>query len=488
MMSTPFSPFTYRITPEVPPSYYEKLFDFIYTQYLVPQKQRFTELTRESTSQGEKLTYIVTDTQGNRLFYVEVKSGTPFELKINPLSSVASHTAAEEAKQDILIAMQIFSQNARNATVYFAWREGEEIVPEAYTKPEKSFNRLFLETQILFFVVFIIFGMLIFVAIATAAPDSFWLAPLILIGIQFGFVFYSNRFIARSADWHITQANPTIHFLEYYLPVSEKKDFNKSYPRETLIAIKKEIYDEIIAKRGEVDIESAQQVFLKHGVPCELQNLKAKKVNVYELVKNIADKFHFPMPEIVVSNTMVPNAAASGPSPKRGLVLITTGILVQLDEDELRSVLGHEFGHLRGRDPLILYGLVSAEFLFRFYVLFPLFPLIFSSFLFFAYFWAVMVLIFFIAKFFEARADLVSAMVVGNPQILAGSLEKIGFQRLLYERTPSYRIQEWLGLDPHPPIYFRVDRLEKLSPGIIRHPLIQSIKDVMRGFVATLKS
>ncbi len=488
MMSNPFSSFTYRITPEVPPSYYEKLFDFIYTQYLVPQKQRFTDITRESTSQGERITYIVTDSQSNRLINVEVKSGTPFELTINPLTSVASHTSVEEAKQDILIAMQIFSQNARNATVYFAWREGEEVVPEAYTKPAKSFNRLFLETQILFFVVFIVFGMVVLVTIATAYPDAFWIAPLILIGVQFVFVFYSNRFIARSADWHITEANPTIHLLEYYLPVSEKNDFSKSYPKETLIAIKKEIYDEIIAKRGEVDVESAQKVFLKHGVPCELDNLKAKKINVYNLVKSIADRFHFPVPEVVVSNTMVPNAAASGPSPKRGLVLITTGILVQLNEEELQGVLGHEFGHLRGRDPLLLYGLVSAEFLFRFYVLFPLFPLIFSSFLFFAYFWAVMVLIFFIAKFFEARADLVSAMVVGNPQILAGSLEKIGFQRLLYERTPSYRIQEWLGLDPHPPIYFRVDRLEKLKPGLIRHPLIQSIKDVTRGFIATLRS
>jgi heat shock protein HtpX len=336
-------------------------------------------------------------------------------------------------------------------------------------------------------VVFIVFGMIIFITIATALPTAFWVAPLVLIAIQFGFVFYSNRFIARSADWHITEANPIIHFLEYYLPVSEKNDFNKTYPKETLLAIKKEIYDEVIAKNGEVDIQSAQQVFLRHGVPCELQNLKAKKINVYALVKNIADRFHFPLPEIVVSNTMVPNAAASGPSPKRGLVLITTGIMVQLDESELLGVLGHEFGHLRGRDPLLLYGLVSAEFLFRFYVLFPLFPLIFSSFLFFAYFWAVMVLIFFIAKFFEARADLVSAMVVGNPQILAGSLEKIGFQRLLYERAPSFRIQEWLGLDPHPPIYFRVDRLEKVNPESIRHPLLQSISDVMHGFFNTLR-
>ncbi len=479
--------FTFRITPEVPPSYHQKLFDFIYTQYILPQKQRFIDIVRESTVLGEKLTYTIVNSAGNHLLNVEVKSGSPFELKIVPVSSAASRTSVDEAKQDILIATQIFSANSKNATVFFAWREGEEIVPEAYTKPAKSFNRLFLETQILFFVVFIVFGMLIFITISSAYPPGFWIAPLILIGIQFIFVFYSNRFIARSADWHITKENPIIHFLEFYLPVNEKNDFNKTYPRETLIAIKKEIYEEIIAKKGEVDVNSAQQVFSKYGVPCELQNLKARKVNIYELVKNIADRFRFPMPEIVVSNTMVPNAAASGPSPKRGLVLITTGIMAQLNEDELMGVLGHEFGHLRGRDPLILYGLVSAEFLFRFYVLFQLFPLIFSSFLFFAYFWAVMVLIFFIAKFFEARADLVSAKVVGNPLVLAGSLEKIGFQRLLYERTPSYRVQEWLGLDPHPPIYFRVDRLEKVSPDQIQHPLIESIRDVINGFIATLK-
>ena len=485
MMSTSSS---YRITPEVPPSYYEKLFDFMYTQYLLPQKARFTDIIRETNSQGDKLTYFVRDSKGNQIVQMEVKSGTPFELKINPLEPSVTQTALEEAKQDVLIAMQTFAQNVRSATVYFAWREGEEIVPEAYTKPEKSFNRFFIETQILFFVVFIVFGMAIFITIAAVSPGAFLIAPLILIAIQFVFVFYSNRFIARTADWHITQNNPIIHFLEYYLPVSAKGDFNKTYPRETLLKIKKEIYDEIISKKGEVDCQAAQQIFLKYGVPCELDNLKAKRVNVYDLVKSIADRFRFPMPKIVVSNTMVPNAAASGPSPSRGLVLITTGLLVRLNDEEVLSVLGHEFGHLRGRDPLILYGLVSAEFLFRFYVLLPLLPVIFTSFLFIAYFWAIMVVIFFIAKFFEARADLVSAMIVGTPEILANSLEKIGFQRLLYERTPSFRIQEWLGLDPHPPIYFRVDRLEKISPEKIKHPLLESIRDVIGGFFATLKS
>jgi heat shock protein HtpX len=76
---------------------------------------------------------------------------------------------------------------------------------------------------------------------------------------------------------------------------------------------------------------------------------------------------------------------------------------------------------------------------------------------------------------------------MGKPEVLAIALEKIGFQRLLYERTPSFRLQEWLGLDPHPPIYFRVNRLQKLkAPENVKHPLIQSIKDVLAGFRDTI--
>jgi heat shock protein HtpX len=461
----------------------EKLFSFMYTQYLLPQKQRFTNFYRQTTEGVPFLSYLVLNPQGKPILKAEVKGTIPIEVKLVPIDGAASATDMDEAKQDVVIAVQIFEENARNATLYFAWREGENIVPEALRKKEKSFRRLFLETQILFFVVFIVFGMVIFIVLISLYPQAFWIAPLILIAVQFVFVFYSARFIARTADWHITKANPIIHLLKYSLPIKSNDELKQALVREEVLAIKKEIYDEILAKRGDIDCGEAQKIFGKHGIACEPGNLSVKKVNIYELVKKVADKFGFPVPKIVVSNTMVPNAAASGPSPSRGVVLITTGLLVQLEEPEVISVLGHEFGHLKGRDPLLLYGLTSAEFLFRFYVLFTLFPLIFTSFLFFAYFWAVMIVIFFIAKFFEARADLVSAIKMGQPEVLAGALEKIGFQRLLYERTPSYRLQEWLGLDPHPPIYFRVDRLEKLeAPKEIKHPLIQSIKDVVAGF------
>ena len=98
-----------------------------------------------------------------------------------------------------------------------------------------------------------------------------------------------------------------------------------------------------------------------------------------------------------------------------------------------------------------------------------------------------MTLIYFIAKFFEARADLTSAMVIGQPQILADALEKIGFKRLLYERAPTFRIQEWISMDPHPPIYFRIARLRKLGDIInVKHPLIKSAMEVTRGFLHSI--
>ena len=480
-------PVSYEIDTEVPTSFMERLLEFIHKKYLLPQKERFRGITRKKSDTGSTLSYSVVDAQGKTLVQVEVKYAKAVEVKVTPIAEQVTIDAIEEAKQDIVIAVQIFEENARKSTLYFAWREGEEIVPEVVGKGEKSFSRLFLETQVLFFILFTGLGIVLFLIISIYYPDAIAIAPLILVAAQFIFVFYSTWFIARSSDWTITKANPTIHFLEYHLPLLENGEFSKGYPPEQLTKIKKEVYDEILAKHGEIDCELAQKVFEKYNVSCQSENLTSKKVNVYELVKKIADKFGYAMPKIVVSNTILPNAAASGPSPSRGLVLITTGLLVQLEEKEILSVVGHEFGHLKGRDPLLLYGLSSAEFLFRFYVLLNFFPVIFSSFLFFIiYIWVVFTAIFFIAKFFEARADLISAMVMGQPEVLAGALEKIGFQRLLFERTPSFRIQEWVGFDPHPPIYFRVNRLEKLkAPVKVKYPLLRSIRDVFSGFFSS---
>jgi heat shock protein HtpX len=458
----------YTIETEVPPNYLGNLLDFIYQKYLLPQKQRFANISRAILDGNPSLTFTVQDSTGKKNLNVEIRGNKQMNVRVIPLDKTVSEETINEVKQDVIIAVKLFEEKVRKSTLYFAWREGEEIVPEElHGKEKKAINRMFLETQIFLFVVFIGLGMFLFLIVG-------WLAPLVLMAIQFVFVFYSNKIIAKSGDWRITESNPMIHLLEYHLPIEEHDAFRHTYSREKLTQMKKEVYEQTISKKGEVDCRTAQEIFSKYGFDCRPESLSTRKVNVYQLVKRIADKFGFPMPKVVVSNSMIPNAAASGPSPSRGVVLITTGLLVQLDDDEIVSVLGHEFGHLKGRDPLLLYGLTGAEFLFRFYVLFPFLPFIFYSyFSFLIYFWIVMTVIYFIAKFFEARADLVSAIVMGQPKILASALEKIGFKRLLNERVPAFRLQEWIGMEPHPPIYFRVNRLEKLeTPVRIKYPLI----------------
>ncbi len=463
---------SYVIVPEVPQSYMGKLYQFIYKFFLIPQKERFADVSLENFS----VTYSVLDSAGKRVLKVQAFGDKAVNLNIEPFMEAASEATVLSAKEDIDIAVDMFEDQVRKNSLFFAWREGETVVPETVSgKENKSLRRIFLETQILLIAVFMTLGIFLFLIIGPYVP-------IVLLAIQFVFVFYSNKIIARSADWHITEKNPFIHILQYPLSAEEDNPIKK-IPKADLSRLKKQIYDETIAENGELDCQKAHRIFSEFGIDCRPEDLISRKVNVYEIVKGTAEKFGYKVPEIVISNTLLPNAAASGPSPSRGVVLITTGTFLQLSNEEIVSVLGHEFGHLKGYDPLWLYGLSAAQYLFWFYVVFGLLPTT-SFLLLFIYLWALLTLTYFIAKFFEARADLISAMIIGKPKVLADSLEKIGFQRLLFERTPSFRFQEWLSMDPHPPIYFRIARLRNLPENVkIEHPLIKSAREVTRGFL-----
>ena len=274
-----------------------------------------------------------------------------------------------------------------------------------------------------------------------------------------------------------------MHVLQYHIPPEQFGAFKENGSKDTLLRVKKEIYDKTLALGRPIDAKAAQEAFQGYGLDIRPENLLTKTVNVYDIVKEAASRFSIPMPKIMLSNVIIPNAAATGPSPRFGLVLITTGLLVQLDQEEILAVVGHEMSHVRRRDPLVLFGLVSVEYLLRVYYLWH-----FLFYFGFLYFFVALGAVYFVAKFFEARADLDSAVRMGHPEILAGALRKIGYRRIQLERFQSNRLSSWLGWNPHPPVSFRVERLESLTePQNIKHPFIQSIKDCVRGLIEELR-
>lgn len=59
-------------------------------------------------------------------------------------------------------------------------------------------------------------------------------------------------------------------------------------------------------------------------------------------------------PEIYVIDTPMPNAFATGMSPKNSAIAVTTGLLTQLDRDELQGVVAHEISHIVNRDTMYM--------------------------------------------------------------------------------------------------------------------------------------
>ena len=75
---------------------------------------------------------------------------------------------------------------------------------------------------------------------------------------------------------------------------------------------------------------------------------------LHEIVERLSTNNGLPKPKVAMVNTNVPNAFATGKSPKSSLVAVTTGLLELLDDDELEAVIGHELTHVRSRDVLVL--------------------------------------------------------------------------------------------------------------------------------------
>lgn len=464
----------FEIRPEVTPAYFGDLLTFIYQNFVLRLYGHFANI-RQWTSDGKRI-LAFTFLSPERGWYVdvEIEAGETIEVRMRPSTPTVPKSVLDRLKEDLIINVQFFEEKVRRTTLYFAFVKSEKIMLERTPqRRRKILRQIFLGNMLVFFVIFILISYAVFQLFQMYAP-------IVLVLSQFVIVLFADKILMRMGDWSVTADNPYVYILQYHIPREDLPTFSQRYNRDLLLKVKRDIYAETLAVGRPIDRETALEVFSKYGIDCKPQNLSTKMINVYGLVKEAAERFNIPVPKIRIANIILPNAGATGPSPSRGLILITSGLLVQLEEDEVFSVIGHEMSHLKSRDPLVLFALTSAEYLVRVYVI----PAFIFFFLGFMYFFLVLSGIYFVAKFFEARADLESAIRIGHPEVMAGALMKIGYRKIQLERLRYSRVGNWLGIDPHPPVSFRISRLENLTdPSKIKHPFMRSIMDCVNGLL-----
>jgi heat shock protein HtpX len=76
--------------------------------------------------------------------------------------------------------------------------------------------------------------------------------------------------------------------------------------------------------------------------------------DLHRIVQRLAQLADLPTPRLALMQTNVPNAFATGRSPKHAVIAVTSGLLRMLEPAELESVLGHEMTHIKNRDMMVL--------------------------------------------------------------------------------------------------------------------------------------
>ncbi len=71
------------------------------------------------------------------------------------------------------------------------------------------------------------------------------------------------------------------------------------------------------------------------------------------MIEKLSKKHDIPKPKLYFVDIDVPNAFATGRSPKRSAVAVTRGLMEKLDNNEVEAVLAHELSHVKHRDTLV---------------------------------------------------------------------------------------------------------------------------------------
>jgi heat shock protein HtpX len=216
---------------------------------------------------------------------------------------------------------------------------------------------------------------------------------------------------------------------------------------------------------------------------------------LHDMVERLCAMADLPKPKVAIMDTPVPNAFATGRSPKHAAVCVTTGLWDRLEPKEVEGVLAHELSHIANRDVLIM---TVASF-------FAMLAALLTRFGFYAGMfggggnrdnnngppiWLIVtvvailtyaisyVLIRTISRYREYAADRGSALITGAPEYLMSALQKISSQMTL---IPNRDLREVEGMSAlfivspkiksafgelfmdHPPIEKRLAALSEIA-------------------------
>jgi heat shock protein HtpX len=75
---------------------------------------------------------------------------------------------------------------------------------------------------------------------------------------------------------------------------------------------------------------------------------------LHGIVDRLCALADMPKPTVAIARASYPNAFATGRSPKRAVVCVTSDIMARLDTEELEGVLSHELSHVAHRDVAVM--------------------------------------------------------------------------------------------------------------------------------------
>jgi heat shock protein HtpX len=81
---------------------------------------------------------------------------------------------------------------------------------------------------------------------------------------------------------------------------------------------------------------------------------QAEAPELHAVVQRLCMTAGLPMPRVAIVPTDMPNAFATGRSPKHAAVAVTQGLMDRLEPDELEGVIAHELSHVAHRDVAIM--------------------------------------------------------------------------------------------------------------------------------------